>query len=139
MTVQELATLAGVLPHVIRYYVRIGLLMPNRNPVNGYRCFNHYDTERLQFIRLAQQVGYTLKDIKAMLDELASNELSETWVHTTLQERLVSTRSKRRKLQHLERSIEQTLCRYQQSPPQTTDMRGFMSWIETTVEPAFKD
>ena len=139
MTVQELATQAGVLPHVIRYYVRIGLLIPTRNPVNGYRCFNHYDAERLQFIRLAQKAGYTLKDIKVMLDALASNELSETWVYTTLQERLVSTRNKLQKLQHLERSIEQTLYHYQESRPQFTNMRGFMSWIETTVEPVFKD
>ncbi len=38
MIAHEIADLAGVKTNVVRYYSRIGLLRPTRNPENGYRA-----------------------------------------------------------------------------------------------------
>ena len=68
MVVNELAKKVGVQAHVVRYYARIGLLKPVRNPHNDYQVFNNRDLERLRFIRKAQRVGLTLNDITGLLD-----------------------------------------------------------------------
>ena len=106
MIVPELANNTGVRPHVIRYYARIGQLHPRLNPQNGYHQFGDRDLERLRFIRLAQKVGYTLKNIKELLAALDRGDLSEIWLRDTLEQRLRIMRQKRRELEQLERSID---------------------------------
>ena len=39
MIASEVAKLAGVSTDVVRYYSRIGLINPTRNPDNGYRIY----------------------------------------------------------------------------------------------------
>ncbi|BAU49824.1 MerR family transcriptional regulator [Sulfurifustis variabilis] len=66
-TVNSVAHAAAVPPHVVRYYVRIGLLRPQRNPANGYRLFPEPQLRRLKFIRRAQALGYSLDEIRRLL------------------------------------------------------------------------
>lgn len=69
MIAGELAKNAGVNAIVIRYYSRIGLLRPERNPDNGYRLYTANDINRVQFIRKAKWLGFTLKDVQSILDD----------------------------------------------------------------------
>ncbi|HEY5568980.1 MAG TPA: MerR family transcriptional regulator, partial [Gammaproteobacteria bacterium] len=69
MTVNDLATRAGVPPHVVRYYTRRGLLHPKRNARNGYREYAAADLYRLKFICRAKRVGFTLTDIEMILGD----------------------------------------------------------------------
>jgi DNA-binding transcriptional MerR regulator len=69
VTVHDLATRAGVPPHVVRYYTQRGLLHPQRNAHNGYREYAASDLYRLQFICRAKQVGFTLTDIQLILSD----------------------------------------------------------------------
>lgn len=68
MTVAEIAKRAGVEPHVVRYYARIGLLKPERNLLNGYQQFEEMDVKRLYFIRFAQILGFTLQEIAEIFE-----------------------------------------------------------------------
>lgn len=52
LTVNELATQSGAPAHVVRYYVRIGLLQPVTTQDNGYRLFAAADASRLRFVRM---------------------------------------------------------------------------------------
>ncbi len=67
MKVNELARTVGVEPHVVRYYTRIGLLKPSRDPANNYKRFGHADAERLRFIRRARRLGLNLHDVEHLL------------------------------------------------------------------------
>lgn len=67
MTVHDLAERVGVAPHVVRYYTQRGLLVPRRNPRNGYREYAADDIYRLRFICRAKRIGFTLKDIGLIL------------------------------------------------------------------------
>jgi len=69
MLAHELAESAKVSPSVVRYYSRIGLLAPARNPDNDYREYSPGDARRLQFIRKARWLGLTLCDIRRILDQ----------------------------------------------------------------------
>lgn len=63
----ELAALAGIAPSAVRYYERRGLLTdPGRTPA-GYRDYPPDAVDTLLFIQRAQELGFTLREIKALL------------------------------------------------------------------------
>ena len=63
MRIGELAHLAGVNPRTLRYYERIGLLIPSARTDAGYRIYAREDADRLAFIRRAQATGLSLAEI----------------------------------------------------------------------------
>ena len=69
MTVNAIARQAGVSAHVVRYYSRAGLLKPRKNPANRYRLYTRSDLTRLRFIRRAQLLGFTLRDVRQILQD----------------------------------------------------------------------
>jgi len=40
MTVSDLAKKSGATPDAVRYYTRMGLLRPERDPINRYRLYD---------------------------------------------------------------------------------------------------
>ena len=68
MQVHEIATRAAVSPHVVRYYTRLGLLRPTRDPRNKYKDFSEADLQRLAFILKAKRLGFTLGEARLVLD-----------------------------------------------------------------------
>lgn len=67
LTIGEVAQAAGVAATTLRYYEREGLLSPSDRTRAGYRLYDDSAVERLEFIRAAQAVGFTLDDIRALL------------------------------------------------------------------------
>ena len=69
MTIGELAKSAGTTVQTIRYYEREGLLpRAHRWRDNNYRDFDEAAVRRLRFIRAAKELGFTLREIKQLLD-----------------------------------------------------------------------
>ncbi|MEN9401715.1 MAG: hypothetical protein RL091_418 [Verrucomicrobiota bacterium] len=69
MTIGELAKKAAVNVQTIRYYEREGLMTgAHRWPDSGYRDFDDEALLRLKFIRSAKDLGFTLREIKGLLD-----------------------------------------------------------------------
>ncbi|PJF24873.1 MAG: heavy metal-responsive transcriptional regulator [Phototrophicales bacterium] len=68
MTRGELAKRCGVNPETIRYYERSGLLIEPQRSDAGYRLFDEAAAERLHFVKRAQSAGFTLDEIKTLLD-----------------------------------------------------------------------
>src|SRR6266852_2612960 len=67
LTIGRLARLGGVNLETIRYYEREGLLQePPRTPA-GYRLFPRETARRLQFIKRAQELGFSLGEIRELL------------------------------------------------------------------------
>ena len=67
MHIGELARAAGVNIQTIRFYERQALLpKPTRNS-SGYRSYEHKDVERVTFIKRNQELGFTLTEIKQLI------------------------------------------------------------------------
>ena len=67
LTIGELAKQGEVNPETIRYYERQGLLpRPPRTP-SGYRQFPSDSVRRVRFIKRAQELGFSLREIKELL------------------------------------------------------------------------
>ena len=67
MTIGRMAEAAGVAATTLRYYEREGILHPGRRSRAGYRLYDPDALRRLEFIRAAQAVGFTLDDVRALL------------------------------------------------------------------------
>ena len=98
MIANEVAKSAGVSADVVRYYSRIGLLNPTRNPDNGYRIYTPQDVNRVRFIRKAKWLGFTLKDVKTILKEADSGHSPCCEVRRIISERV---QENQRRLDHL--------------------------------------
>jgi MerR family copper efflux transcriptional regulator len=62
-----LARRAGVRVDTVRYYERSGLLAPKLRLQSGYRRYGAAELARLRFIRRAQTLGFSLKEIRDLL------------------------------------------------------------------------
>jgi MerR family transcriptional regulator, copper efflux regulator len=67
LNIGDVARKSGVSVEAMRYYEREGLITAPGRDVNGYRCFEVDAIRQVRFIKRAQEVGFTLKDIKELL------------------------------------------------------------------------
>ena len=106
MIVSEVAKSAGVSADVVRYYSRIGLLNPGRNPDNGYREYTPQDVVRVSFIRKAKWLGFTLKDVKTILEKADSGESPCGEVRRIITERLQENQQRLDRLNEIQERME---------------------------------
>ena len=64
----EMARKIGVQPESIRYYERIGLLPKPTRGTGGYRLFSRDDLGRVELIKKMQALGFSLDQIRRMLE-----------------------------------------------------------------------
>ncbi|MEV5447914.1 redox-sensitive transcriptional activator SoxR, partial [Streptomyces sp. NPDC052644] len=87
LTIGQLSARSGVAQSALRYYERLGLIHAERTGGNQRR-YARTELRRVAFIRISQQVGISLDEIRAALDSLPSSRapspddwaaLSRTW------------------------------------------------------------
>src|SRR5258708_300711 len=62
----ELGRRTGLAPSALRFYERAGLLVPDGR-ANGRRYYSSASVERIALIRLCQDAGFTLAEVRAFL------------------------------------------------------------------------
>ena len=76
MGIGALAKRAGVGIDTVRYYERNGLLAPQSRLSSGYRRYTDLELARLRFIRRAQALGFTLKEVRELLSLSAQRDVA---------------------------------------------------------------
>jgi MerR family copper efflux transcriptional regulator len=77
LSIGKLSRLAGVGIDTVRYYERNGLLAPSARLASGYRRYGDLELARLRFIRRAQKLGFTLKEISSLLNLSARRNVAQ--------------------------------------------------------------
>lgn len=67
LTIGKVARAAGVHVETVRYYQRRGLVPEPPRPTGGVRRYSHETVARLRFIKRAQELGFTLAEIRRLL------------------------------------------------------------------------
>ncbi len=134
LTVNELALRAAVSPHVVRYYLRIGLLKAQQRKDNGYRLFDLRDVDRLRFIRQARCLGFTLNEISQILTRAANGESPCRDVRGIVEHRIKENRVKIEEMQALQQRMEQTLEQWREMPDSDADPDSICRLIESVQE-----
>ena len=106
MRIGELARSVGVNVETIRYYQRIGLLDVPKKPYGSMRSYNDLDLQRLRFIRRAQQLGFSLEDIRELL-ALSSADCER--VEKLAAENLNQVNTKLRQLRRIQSVLAKTI------------------------------
>jgi len=106
MRIGELARSVNVNVETIRYYQRIKLLELPEKPYGGMRSYSDQDLQRLRFIRRAQKLGFSLKDIRELLD-LSSSDCER--VEKLAAEKLSEVKAKLRQLRSIESILAKTV------------------------------
>jgi len=76
MGIGTLAKRAGVRIDTVRYYEKNGLLAPRSRLASGYRRYGEVEVARLRFIRRAQALGFSLKEVRALLSLSAQKDVA---------------------------------------------------------------
>jgi DNA-binding transcriptional MerR regulator len=87
-----LAQHGGVTVHVVRNYLRRGLLRASSHTAAGYQLFSSAEVHRLHFIRTAQRLGFTLAEIEEILRNSRQRKSPCPLVRDIITRRLDDTR-----------------------------------------------
>jgi len=68
LTIGKLAERGGVNLETVRYYEREGLMPPPARTASGHRSYSAGAVRRLRFIRRTKELGFSLSEIKELLD-----------------------------------------------------------------------
>ena len=93
----------------IRFYERQGLLAePERRP-SGYRQYDESVVSRLQFIRHAKELGFTLSEIKELLGLWYDVNTKCVHVRQRAEQKITDIEDKIRSLQKMKRSLKKIM------------------------------
>jgi len=104
-TISHLAREANVRVETIRYYERLGILRQPLRRENGYRQYNARDAAQLLFIRKIQALGFTLKEIKQLIEVRLDNKQCCSVVKTLTTNKLADVRRKLLRLKAIESQL----------------------------------
>jgi len=105
LTVGAFAQAAGVNLETVRYYERRGLLPEPARSDAGYRLYEPGDVARLQFIKRAQRLGFTLKEIKELLSLRVDGRRSCERVRCLAETKMEDIDHKMRDLQRMRHTL----------------------------------
>ena len=114
LTISKLAASAGVHVETVRYYQRRRLLPEPQKPLGGFRHYGSSDVTRLQFIRRAQAIGFTLDEIAGLLELKGKRACEQTRRLTEL--KLAVVRQRLDALHRLENDLTNLIAECGQAP-----------------------
>jgi DNA-binding transcriptional MerR regulator len=129
MQIGELARGAGVNVQTIRFYEREKLLPAPPRTASGYRDYSQRHLDRIQFIRRNHEIGFTLAEVKQLLDlhgaletmprPLLRKPSQVKEIVAIGRERLGQINEKICALQMMRRQLEFLVCHLEESMPTT--------------------
>jgi MerR family Zn(II)-responsive transcriptional regulator of zntA len=86
-TIGQLAKRAHVNTDSVRFYERQGLLSPGRKTDSGYRLYSDDAVRRIAFVKHAQRCGFSLAEIRDLLQMRDGGPIAASQVHRFVQEK----------------------------------------------------
>ncbi|WP_426415396.1 Zn(2+)-responsive transcriptional regulator [Aestuariirhabdus sp. LZHN29] len=106
LKIGQLAQQSDVSIATLRYYETQGLLQLPARATNGYRLYPPEALKRVQFIRRAQGLGFSLKEIKELLLlQVEANHHSCREVKQVAEDKLDKVRQRIHQLQAIEQAL----------------------------------
>ena len=106
MFIGEVAKKAGVNVETIRFYERRGLVpQPTRREGSGYREYSDEAVSRIRFIRRARELGFTLKEIKEILNLRESPTTTCGELKVRVEQKLADVEARLRDLKQIKMAL----------------------------------
>ena len=118
-TIGQLAKSAGVNLETVRYYERIGLMVPPDRTEGGHRVYDQKAMKHLAFVRRARELGFSIADIRALLALAAPGQNSCAEVKEVASAHLANVKAKLADLAKLETILSTTIAQCSENPSPT--------------------
>jgi MerR family copper efflux transcriptional regulator len=106
LTIGQLAKRVGVRPSTLRYYEQEGLIAPSKRSEAGYRLYTTQAEQRIHLIQRAQRLGFSLADVRKLLDGWESGNLSDEAIIETAEDRYLALEKRITELLTLQHELE---------------------------------
>ena len=106
LTVGQLARQVGVRTSTLRFYEDKELLIPDGRSESGYRLYKSEAADRVRLIQRAQRLGFSLADIRPLLDAWTNRELDNESVIATARNRFLVLEKEMTRLMVLQHELE---------------------------------
>ena len=116
LKIGEISKITGTAVSALRYYEEIGLIQPTSKSSAKYRYYKKDDVQLIVFIKKAQNIGFTLDEIKRILSERSSGKSPCPKVRDLAQRKIIELRDKIKDLKLIERDLKRYIlnCCYEE-------------------------
>lgn len=99
--IKQFSRKTGISPEAIRYYERRGILPAPARAQNGYRAYTEDNVERLNFVRRARQLDFSLDNIAEILAFRDRHTPPCIYVLDLIESKIAEVQSRIRELEQL--------------------------------------
>lgn len=117
MRVKQIAEALEISVDTVRYYTRIGLIVPNKSH-NGYKYYRPQDIARLRFILSARSLGFSVNDIQEILATSTQTNTPCPTVRRLIELRLKETEKRYNDMHDLRERMRKATHDWQNKPDQ---------------------
>ena len=132
VTIGQLAKYAGVHVETVRYYERRGLIPEPPRRWSGYRQYSRDDITRLRFIKRAQELGFSLQEISALLALRVDPATSCSDVKKRAEVKIADVETKIQTLERMKKALKKLVASCSGRGP--TSACPILEALETTEE-----
>lgn len=105
----DVAKLSGIGIETLRFYEKSGLLDKPARTFSGYRMYSRDVLERLAFVKQAQALGFSLDEIRRIIDDARKGQSPCDEVREIVRRRLSEVEQRIEELKRYRREISKTL------------------------------
>ncbi len=108
MLINELSKRTGISIHTIRFYEKSGLIKGHRDPTvktNKYFQYDEETVEKLELVRDAKSVGFTISEISQLMEAWYNNKMTIGEKLSVLDEKLLSIDARIKQLKEMKKLI----------------------------------
>jgi Hg(II)-responsive transcriptional regulator len=109
ITIGKLAEMSGVGVETVRFYQRKELLREPKTS-SGFRTYNEEDAQRILFIKKAQELGFTLSEVKELLELNTKPRITCGTVKSKTVSKIKEIEEKIADLSRMKDSLEKLAC-----------------------------
>lgn len=115
LKIGDVAKISGVGIEALRFYEKSGLLGRPGRTESGYRLFNSSVLSRLDFIRRSQLLGFTLEEIKKIIDDKEAGRSPCREVREIVRQRLLEIDDHIKELRRHRRELGEALSTWEET------------------------
>lgn len=133
LKIGEVAKLSRIGIEALRFYERSGLLGRPDRTQSGYRLYDREVLERLDFIKRAQVLGFSLDEIKQIISEKEAGESPCEAVRDIVRMRLHELDKHMREMRRYRNELAETLAEWDKSGPLKGHICGLIEGAKITA------
>jgi DNA-binding transcriptional MerR regulator len=134
LKIGEVAKQTDVEVGTIRYYESLGLLTPVERSDNGYRYYDDEAIERLQFVRKAQSLRFSLAEIHQVLGVRSAGSPACPIVKGLLKQKIASLEEQIEMMKQMKEELETYQSRWESRPLDNPSSKELCSMIGEVVD-----